>query len=272
MRLGSETAYHKAHENWEALLHEKGAGEISYARELFALADTFAATPALTAALEDAARPADDRAALAANVLGTKTSGEVKDLVVGLARERWSESGDLVQVLEQLGVQTLFAGAEREHQLEAVESELYSMRAVLAAEQDLRSALSDPQYPVEVRRELLTAVLKERSHYSEELFDRALAHTPQMSLRASFTSYIDAVGERSQHLVASVTAAIPLTQEQENRLTNVLSRQFGKDVQIHTTVDPEVIGGVKVLVGSYVIDGTIASRLSAVKEVFKNGR
>ncbi|MDD7464714.1 MAG: F0F1 ATP synthase subunit delta [Actinomycetaceae bacterium] len=272
MRLGSETSYHKAQENWDALLRDKNAGEVNFARELFALADVFAAAPALVAALEDAARSAEDRATLAAAVVDTKASGEVKDLTVGLARERWSESGDLVRAMERLGVQTLLSGAQREHQLDALEAELYSLRSILGAERELRATLADERYPLAARQQLMTSLLAEYSRYTVELLNRALGKAQDTNLRTTLTSYIEAAGERSQHLVASVTAAIPLTREQEERLAQVLSRRFGKDVRIHTTLDTSVVGGVKVLIGSHVIDGTLASRISAVKEVFKNGR
>ncbi|MDD7687477.1 MAG: F0F1 ATP synthase subunit delta [Actinomycetaceae bacterium] len=272
MRLGSETAYRKAQEGWDALLREKGAGEVDFARELFALADVFASAPALVAALEDAARSAHDRAALAQAVVKSKTSGEVEDLTAGLVRERWSESGDLVRAVEKLGVQTLLSGAEREGQLSEVESELYSLRNLLGRERELRTTLSDTRYSLSARKQLMASLLTTLSTYTEELFERALSKTGETSLRSTLADYIEAVGERSEHLVASVTAAIPLTREQEERLAGVLSRQFAADVQIHTTVDTSVIGGVKVLIGSHVIDGTLASRLQEVKEVFRNGR
>jgi F-type H+-transporting ATPase subunit delta len=61
--------------------------------------------------------------------------------------------------------------------------------------------------------------------------------------------------------VARVTTAVPLTPEQEQRLTEVLGRIYGRTVGLQVTVDPSVLGGLIVQVGDEVIDGSIAHRL-----------
>lgn len=272
MRAGSKTAYRQIAANWDSLLHEKGSGELQFASELFGLFDSFGTAPALLAALEDSSRTSDARAKLAGDVLAGNVTGEVRDLVMGVVRERWSESGDLRQALELLAVQTLLAGAERTGELAQVESELYDFRGALNNERELRRALRDDFYPLPAREELLDSVLPEVSAYTKALLHRALAKVPASSLAATLSEYLTMTAERGQHLVASVTAALPLTSAQEERLANVLSKKFGAPVRIHTTIDTAVIGGIRVHVGDYVIDGTLASRLATIKEVFGNGR
>jgi F-type H+-transporting ATPase subunit delta len=70
---------------------------------------------------------------------------------------------------------------------------------------------------------------------------------------------------RRGRVLAEVTAAIALTSDQEQRLTNALTAIYKQDVQVQVSVDKKVIGGVAVRVGDEVIDGTIASRLAQVK-------
>ncbi len=272
MRLGSETAYRTALESWEALLQEKSAGESEFAQELFAIADTLTNAPSLTAALEDGARDSDARAKLAADVLEGKVCGEVEDLVIGLARSVWSENGDLLRAVEILAVQTLLIGAQREGVLDQVESELYEMKNVLVCERELRNLLTDEQYGVADRQRLAHQIMPNLTAYSRLLLERAVDLSHRCSVRLTIAKYLECAGERGEHLVASVTAAIPLTAEQEQRLAAVLIKKYGKEVRIHTTIDTSVVGGVRILVGTDVIEGTIASRLAAVKEVFSNGR
>lgn len=272
MRLGSETAYRTALDSWDALLRQIGQGERDFARELFAVADVYASSPALAAALEDSSRDGDARAALASNVVDGKVSGEVKDLLAGLARESWSEEGDLIQAIHKLAVQTLLAGAQRENKLDQLEEELYSIRASLQQQSDLRNVLRDDHYEIPARQELADKVFPAQMSYTADLLHQALAKTPDVSLHASLSEYIAAIGERSEHIVASVTAAIPLSRKQEERLAAILSKKYGSDVSVHTTIDTSVIGGMRVLIGSDVIDGTISRRLDEVKEVFSNGR
>ena len=65
--------------------------------------------------------------------------------------------------------------------------------------------------------------------------------------------------------MARVTTAVPLTDAQEQRLTDVLRRIYGRTVNLQVTVDPGVLGGLIVQVGDEVIDGSIAHRLEAAE-------
>jgi F-type H+-transporting ATPase subunit delta len=58
-----------------------------------------------------------------------------------------------------------------------------------------------------------------------------------------------------------VTSAVALTAPQEQQLTDVLSRLYGRTVGLQVTVDPSVLGGLVVRVGDEVINGSIAHRL-----------
>ena len=71
----------------------------------------------------------------------------------------------------------------------------------------------------------------------------------------------EVASRRRGQSVARVTTAVALTAEQEQRLTEVLGRIYGRTVGLQVTVDPSVLGGLIVQVGDEVIDGSIAHRL-----------
>ena len=272
MRLGSESAYRTALEGWDSLLADGGVDEVASAREIFGVADLLDAQPTLLAVLEDSVRSADDRAQLVRQVFGSKVSGPVADLLAGLARGDWSEQGDLKVALERLGVQTLLAGAGRMGKLEEVEDEIYDARGLLAKQRDLRLTLADQKFELPARERLVEKVFAGETPYGVELVKRAVAKVESRPIASTLSDYLEAAADRGSHLVASVTAALPLTSEQEQRLVAVLSRKYGKDVKLHTTIDTAVIGGLRVHIGSDVIDGTLATRLAQVKEQLSNGR
>jgi F-type H+-transporting ATPase subunit delta len=65
--------------------------------------------------------------------------------------------------------------------------------------------------------------------------------------------------------VAEVRAAVPLSEDQQDRLKAAVANATGKDVTIKVVVDPSVIGGLVVTVGDTVIDGTVRTRLDQLK-------
>ena len=68
---------------------------------------------------------------------------------------------------------------------------------------------------------------------------------------------------RRGELVAHVTSAASLKDEQRSRLGEILARIYRNPVAIQLTIDEGVLGGLSVAVGDEVIDGTVASRLTA---------
>ena len=77
-----------------------------------------------------------------------------------------------------------------------------------------------------------------------------------------------AVARRGE-VVAHVTAAGELSDEQTRRLTEILSRIYGHPVAVQFNVDPELMGGLLITVGDEVIDGAISSRLAAAAPDFR---
>jgi F-type H+-transporting ATPase subunit delta len=73
------------------------------------------------------------------------------------------------------------------------------------------------------------------------------------------------VADEAGNGIATVTVASPLTDAQRERLITTLSAQYGRVIRINEIVDPVVLGGIRVQVGSEVIDGTISSRIADLR-------
>ena len=61
--------------------------------------------------------------------------------------------------------------------------------------------------------------------------------------------------------LAEVRSAVPLTDDQQDRLKAALSNATGKQVNLKVVVDPSVLGGIVATVGDTVIDGSVRTRL-----------
>jgi F-type H+-transporting ATPase subunit delta len=70
-------------------------------------------------------------------------------------------------------------------------------------------------------------------------------------------------------LTVTVKSAIDLTAAQLDAVKKAVTKKYGKDVQMEQVVDPSILGGVQVLVGSRLIDGSIRGKLNQLKQAIR---
>lgn len=222
--------------------------------------------PGLRRALADPATEADARVALFDRLLGGQVGPRTAELLRELVRGRWSQPRDLSDALEQLARQASFGVAERSGTLDGVEDELFRFGRILEAEPRLRLALEDRGADPERRTELLGRLIGAQvDPTTRQLLEQAIRSPRGRTLEVAVGELVELAAARRERYVAYVTAAEPLTAEQERRLTATLARIYGREVSLRVAVDPEVLGGLVIKVNDEVIDGSVASRLDAVR-------
>lgn len=232
--------------------------------ELFSVAGLLATQPALRRALSDLSRSAQARADLATAVLSGKISDEAAGLVAAVAAARWSAPGDVTDAVEQLAVHAIVAAAEEDGRLDSLEDELFRFGRVVASQPDLRMALTNPFVSTDAKRQLLSDLLAAKvTPEALRLITQAAINPLGRSLDVSLDDYAKLAARRRERLVAEVHVAVPLSDEQRDRLAAALAAAYGHEVHLNVVLDPRVTGGMTVRVGDELIDGSIATRLAA---------
>ncbi|MBE1874852.1 F0F1 ATP synthase subunit delta [Myceligenerans pegani] len=262
MRGTSGASLAAAQERFEPVLRAAGADALTLGEQLFAVVEALDESGALRRSLSDPSRAGEDKAGLVAGLLG-RFDGRVVDLLSGMVRSRWSGEADLVDGIERLAVDATLAAAESRGVLETVEDELFRVTRVLVGQREARQALSDTTTDAARRRALVDALLGGKvDPVTQALAQRATAHPRGRRFVAALTWYGEVAAERRRRLVAMVTSATVLTQAQMDRLGAILERSYGRAVQLNVTVDPVVVGGLRIQVGADVVDSTVLSRLA----------
>ena len=232
------------------------------AGDLFGLTALLDQERALRRAMTDPSRSSDDRAGLARAVAGSEVGPAALDVFVWAARARWSGPRDLADALEILSVDAQVAAADRAGRLDAVEDELFRVGRIVAGNAELRIALSDRSAPVEARAALLEGLLGDQVAPETAVLLRQAVIAPRgRTFDRSVELFGRIAAEQRSRLVATVTAAVPLTTEQRTRLGNALRRIYGAEVHLNIQVAPDIVGGISVEIGDEVIDGSVMSRL-----------
>jgi F-type H+-transporting ATPase subunit delta len=165
----------------------------------------------------------------------------------------------------------LFELGLEEKALEQVEADLNRFGEALAAVEDLQLLVKSPMFSAEEQGQALAAVLDElkiegltKNFLLLVSKNRRLFATPDM-IRAFRALLAAHRGEMS----ATVTAASKLTDTQVTALKQALKAALGKDVMLDQHVDPSLIGGLMVKVGSRMIDTSLRTKLNSLKHAMK---
>ncbi|WP_352396635.1 F0F1 ATP synthase subunit delta [Kineosporia sp. NBRC 101677] len=266
MQGPSRVALAAGQDRLEMLLNSVGTDAARLADDLFAVTDLVVSNAALRRALTESSRPAETRAALAARLLEGKVSGPALDLVSGLVRSQWSDSSDLTEALEGLAVTAALFGAERAERLDRVEDELFRFGRTIAGDVSLRDAFAIRTPGSDRKRQLVHQLLVGKvAPETLRLAAQAVTSPRGRRVEQVLEKFLEAAAARRRQLVADVVAATPLTEGQRARLSTALRRLYGRDIRINLDLDPEVMGGLRIMVAGELIDSTVLSRLNTAR-------
>jgi F-type H+-transporting ATPase subunit delta len=236
------------------------------AEDLFGVTAVLVRERALRRLVADPATAEADRNRLADTVFGGKISDAAMQTVSGLVTARWSKSADLVDAAEALARRAQLAVAEADSSLEDVEDELFRFGRVLDREPRLTALLADRGAPADKRVSLLRDVLGGKTKpVTAALLEQAVRSARTGSLDLVAQELAELAAERRDRYVAHVRTPVALTPQQEQRLTEALSRLYGRSISLQIEPDPYLLGGLVVRVGDEVIDGSVAGRLAAAR-------
>ena len=241
------------------------APSVALANDLFAVVGLLEAQSGLRNAMSDPTATVEVRRQLVADVLASRVSADAATIVGEAAGLRWSSGLALVDALERQGQRTLLCSAQNRGALDRVEDELFKFARVVVGDIALQAALDDPQADGTRRETLVADLLAGKSDEVTETLARRAVTARRGTYVATLEAMLRLAAEVQQRAIARVTVAAPLDATQAARLRATLAAQTGRPVSLEVVVDPSVLGGVRVLIGDDVIDGTVSGRLEAAK-------
>ena len=160
----------------------------------------------------------------------------------------------------------LFEIAQAEGSLERVEDELFRVARAFESNDQLRATLTDTSLPGDRRQQVVEQLLGGKaSATTVQLVSMLVTGGQVKELPAIIDSLVKRASSVNAQQVAEVRSAIPLTDDQQKRLADALTKATGKTLNLKVVVDPSVLGGLVAVVGDEVIDDTVRTRLDQLK-------
>lgn len=167
--------------------------------------------------------------------------------------------------------QALFELAKAQGDAAVVEADLKSLKAMRADSADLRTLIASPAFDADEKGKGLAAVAEAAGFAAttKKFLGLVAANRRANALPGMIVAYEKLAAEDRGAVSAEVITAMPLTDAQAKALAASLRTALGKDPEIETRVDPAILGGLKVRVGSRLYDASLKSRLDSLKFALK---
>jgi F-type H+-transporting ATPase subunit delta len=149
-------------------------------------------------------------------------------------------------------------------------SEMLAALAAVAADERVRAAIVDPNQPDAKVAGLFISILAGKLTGDAENLVRVLAENGRLELLPEIRAQYEVLkNEREGVVEAEVQSAFELSDAQVKDLIARLEKKTGRKVRARVTLDKELIGGVRVLLGDKVIDGSARAQLGALENALK---
>ncbi len=164
--------------------------------------------------------------------------------------------------------------ADEKKDLDPVADDLRALHDLIADSEDLRRLMRSPLFSRDQQSKAMAAILNRagageltRRFVLLVARNRRLFALPQM-----IQAYLAELARRRGEVTAQVSSAAALTDPQQAALVETLRRALGGTVQLELKVDPALIGGLIVKVGSRMVDGSLRSKLQRLQLAMKEVR
>ena len=158
--------------------------------------------------------------------------------------------------------------------VEAVKADLDRFDALVAESADLNRLVRSPVFSAEEQLQALSVVLDRVgiSGLAANFFKLVAANRRLFAVRDMIKAFRALIAQHKGEATAAVTVAEPLKDQHVDALRAALKSVTGKDVDLDIKIDPAILGGLVVKLGSRMVDSSLRTKLNGIKHAMKEAR
>jgi len=171
-----------------------------------------------------------------------------------------------VEEIAQVYARSLFEVAEEQDKLDVVREQLGQVADAVADSRELQTFFFSPYFSTQEKQDGLDKAITDADETVRN-FLALLLENHRMPVIFRVRREYDRLWEEANKLLpVQITSAIELDPSVAQRVGDEIGRQTGRTVELTSTVDPEVLGGIVVRVGNSIIDASIRTRLENLRK------
>ncbi|MGE5543771.1 MAG: F0F1 ATP synthase subunit delta [Bacillota bacterium] len=166
--------------------------------------------------------------------------------------------------------EAFFAIAQEQNKIDEFQQELGEVVDVILTNEELKAFMFHVLIPPQAKKDILSQLFADRvSAGTLNFLNLVMDKRRADHLGVIFEEYQTMADESKNVLKAEVASAKYVSEQDLAELENTLSAATGKKVRVKLTVDPSLIGGIKVRIGDRVIDASVVKKLDMLKSSLK---
>lgn len=168
----------------------------------------------------------------------------------------------------------LFELAQEEKALDSVLADLNRFSSMLEDSKDLDRLVRSPVFGADEQAKALKAILDKAgiSGFAARFLMLVAKKRRLFAVRQMIRGFKALVARHKGEARAEVTVAEKLSDEHLNALKDALRSATKQDVALDVTVDPSILGGMKVKLGSRMVDASLKTKLNSIRIAMKEAR
>ncbi|MGC6475158.1 MAG: F0F1 ATP synthase subunit delta [Parvibaculales bacterium] len=149
-----------------------------------------------------------------------------------------------------------------------ISKDVEALAKIIDASENLQNMLRSPVISADEQTQALTAILKKAKTGDDvtKFVGLVVQNRRAFSLPTILKAYSQLEAKARGEMVAEIVSAQKLTPAQEKSIKSEMKKSYGKDVRINATIDPAILGGLIVKVGSRMVDGSLRTKLNSLKQ------
>ena len=171
-------------------------------------------------------------------------------------------------VAQRMYARALFEAAQEADRVEAVARDLAALAGALDEVPELRAFLRNPQIDPSGKADVLDQLSADADPLVRN-FVRLVAERGRAGELPEMSAELDALVARAQNrLAVELTTAYELSDDEADSLVATIEKASGRSIEASRAVDPSIIGGIVLQIGSHRADGSVRGRLERLRHEF----
>ncbi|HET9073689.1 MAG TPA: ATP synthase F1 subunit delta [Solirubrobacteraceae bacterium] len=171
-----------------------------------------------------------------------------------------------MEEIAEVYARSLFEVASEHDRLEAIHDQLDAVADVVSANRDTQLFFFSPYFSAQEKKEGLHRAITDADpimvNFLEALIERG--RMPALfRIRTRFDALWDKLNRR---LPVSIVTAVPLDEATVQSIGRRIGEQTGEQIELSSTVDPEIVGGIVLRVGNRIMDASVKAQLDNLRK------